>query len=189
MKNTSRQGGGREGRYRVGEGTAKPPAVACREWPPLPGAQQLWSRPGAPASGVGSSPFFVNSFWMKLKLKWNQKCSSQAQWYKSKHESGKMTRNSVDNSINHHHNSPWCGLQELLFFILLRRKTAVFSLRNFVTSSRVVLEGQAVLEKPSLWLVETLQRTFCEWPKIKRKKKKRTFLTAKMAFDRCWRLL
>jgi hypothetical protein len=39
------------------------------------------------------------------------------------------------------------------------------------------------LERPSLWLVETLQSTFCEMLK-----KRRPSLTTKMAFDRCWRL-
>jgi len=42
------------------------------------------------------------------------------------------------------------------------------------------------LERPSQWRVKTLQSTFL-WSAPKPNKKK-TFLTIKMAFDKCWRL-
>ena len=73
---------------------------------------------------------------MNCSLNWNQECSFKAQWREYKLVSDQMTRNSMDNSIIQHHNSPSCDIHKQAFFFLLLRKSTVFFaliICNFIT--------------------------------------------------------
>ena len=49
-----------------------------------------------------------------------------AQWRELKLASGQKTRNYMNNTLIHHHNSPWCDIHKQAFFFLLLCKFMVF---------------------------------------------------------------
>lgn len=89
-----------------------------------------------PTKGFGSQSRFLHFsffgiFLVNLYLNWNQKCFCKAQWREFKLIIYQMTRNSMDKSLIHDHNSPLCVIYKQTFFFLFFTLT----LRSFVIST------------------------------------------------------